>query len=55
MDLGIGEMGFIFCGKHPLLKIRIQVGDLGSKGPLIFVLANSVDPSEMMYYMWHFI
>ena len=33
MDLHVGDMGFIFCGKHPLLITRIQVIDLGPKGP----------------------
>ena len=28
-------MGFIFCGKHPLLMTSIQVSDPGSKGPLV--------------------
>ena len=25
MDFGVGEMGFIFCDKHPLLITRTQV------------------------------
>ena len=24
MDLGVAKMGFIFCGKHPLLMARTQ-------------------------------
>ena len=47
--LGVGEMGFIFCGKHPLLLIRIQVRNPGPNVPLVFVLANSVDPNEITY------
>ena len=35
MDLGVGEMGFIFCGKHPLLVTRTQVSDPGPMGPLV--------------------
>ena len=44
------EKGFRFCGKH-LLMIRIQVSNPGSKVPLVFLLANSVDPNEMTYYI----
>ena len=35
MDLGVAEMGFLFCGKHPLLMTRTQVSDPGPMGPLI--------------------
>ena len=35
MDLSVGEMGFIFCGKHPLLVTRTQVSDPGPMGPHI--------------------
>ena len=35
MDLGVGKMGFIFCGKHPLTVARTQVSDTGSMGPLV--------------------
>ena len=31
------KMGFIFYGKHPLLVIRIQVGDSGPMGPHFFL------------------
>ena len=48
MDLGVGEMGFIFCGKHPLLITRIQVSDPGPKG-LLFIVANIADPDEMSH------
>ena len=34
MDLGV-KMVFIFCGKHPLLTIRIQVNDSRPKFPLV--------------------
>ena len=34
MDFGAGEMGFIFCGKHPLL-MRTQVSNPGPLGPLV--------------------
>ena len=37
MDLGVGEMGFIFCGKHRLLVTRTQVGDPGPMGPRVFL------------------
>ena len=38
MDLIVGEMGFIFCGKHPLLvtKAEVTVSNPGPMGPLIF-------------------
>ena len=29
-------MGFIYCGKHPLLMARIQVSDPGPMDPLVF-------------------
>ena len=32
MDLGVGEMGLIFCGKHPLFVARIKVSDPEPKG-----------------------
>ena len=35
MDLGVGEMGFIFCGKHPHLVTRTWVSDPGPMGPLV--------------------
>ena len=34
MDLGVAEMGFIFCGKHPLLMKMTGVSDPGPMGPL---------------------
>ena len=37
MDLGVGEMGFIFCGKHPLLVTRTQVSDPEPMGHLVCV------------------
>ena len=37
MDLGVGEMGFIFCGTHPLLMTRIEVSNPGPKGPLVYL------------------
>ena len=40
MDLGVGEMGFIFYGKHHLLLTRIQVSDPGPKGPFVSVMRN---------------
>ena len=42
MDLHVGDMDFIFCGKHPLLITRIQVSDLGPKGPLLLTLCVCV-------------
>ena len=42
MDLGVGEMGFKFCGKHPLLMTRTQVSNPGLMGPLILVRSNFV-------------
>ena len=36
MNLGFEEMVFIFCGQHPLLVTRIEVRDLGPKGPLVY-------------------
>ena len=36
MDLGVGEMGFIFCGKHPFLMTRIQASDPGLNSPLVY-------------------
>ena len=38
MDLGVGEIGYNFCGKHHLLMTRIQVSDPVYKGPLVFLL-----------------
>ena len=35
MDLDVVEMGFIFCGNHPLLMTKIQVSDAGPKGSLV--------------------
>ena len=35
MDLGVAEMGFIFCGNHPLHMTRTGVNDPGPMGPLI--------------------
>ena len=35
MDLGVGEMGFIFCGQHPPLVTRTRVSDPGHMGPLV--------------------
>ena len=35
MDLGVGEMGFIFCGKHPRFVTRTQVRDPGPMGHLV--------------------
>ena len=29
IDLGVGEMGIIYCGKHHLLMTRIHVSDPG--------------------------
>ena len=29
MDLGVGEMGFMFHGKYPVHMTRIQVSDPG--------------------------
>ena len=34
MDIGVGEMAFIFCGKHPPLVTRIQVSDPGPRALL---------------------
>ena len=39
--LGVGEMGFIFCGKHPLLVTGIQVSDPGPIGPLVLKKTTS--------------
>ena len=38
MDIGVGETGFIFCAKHPLLVTRIQVGD---PAPLFCIVVPS--------------
>ena len=35
--LGVGKIGFIFCGKHPLLVTRIQVSNAGPMGPLFII------------------
>ena len=34
MDLGVGEMGFIFCG-YPLFETRTRVSDPGPMNPLV--------------------
>ena len=36
------RMAFTFCGKHPLLLIRIQVSDPGPMGPLVFCSCASL-------------
>ena len=41
MDIGVGEMAFIFCGKHPLLVTRTQVSDPGTKSHLFIFKAFS--------------
>ena len=41
MDLGVGEMGFIFC-KHPLLVTRTQMSNPGPIGPLVLIRSNFV-------------
>ena len=39
MDLGVGEMGFIFCGKHSLFVPRTQVRDSGrAHGPSCYIM-----------------
>ena len=38
MDLGVGEMRFIFCGKNTLLVTRNQVSDPRSMDPLVFLI-----------------
>ena len=38
MDLGVGEMGFIYCGKHPLLVTRTLVRDPGPMDPLVLFI-----------------
>ena len=35
MDIGVEEMGFIFCGKRSLLVTRTQVSDLEFMDPLV--------------------
>ena len=35
LDLGVGEIGSIFCGTHPLLATRIEVSVPGHKGYLV--------------------
>ena len=35
MDLGVGEIVFLFCGKQPLFMTRTHVSDPGHKGPLV--------------------
>ena len=42
MDLGVEEIGFIFCGKRPLLLTRTQVGDPGPVYPLVFSYIGTV-------------
>ena len=34
IDLSVAEMGFILCGKYPLLMTRTEVSDPGPMGPL---------------------
>ena len=36
--LGVEEMGFIFCGQHPLLVTRTQVSDPGPIGLALLLL-----------------
>ena len=37
MDFRVKEMGFIFCGKHPLLMTRTQVNEPGPMGTLVIL------------------
>ena len=48
MDLGVGEMTFIFCGKHPLIMTRIQVCDPEPKYPLVVTFHDDV-PGQVRY------
>ena len=35
IDLGVGEIGFTFYDKHPLLMTRTQVSNPETKSPLV--------------------
>ena len=64
MDLGVGEMRFIFCGKHPLLVIRTQVSDPGPMRSLVihnswvnqhfFVMDGSFSLINQIFKKWRF-
>ena len=47
MDLGVGEMGLTFCGKHPLLMTRTQVSNPGPMGPLVYLIFSLVVNQDM--------
>ena len=48
MNIGVGEIGLIFCGKHPLFVTRTKVSDPGPTGPL--VLYYSIINFSSLYY-----
>ena len=54
------EMGFIFCGQHPLLVTRSQMSDPGPMGPLVSFaptcLINSIiheHSCKILYLLYH--
>ena len=51
MDLGVGEMGFICCGKHPVLVTRTQVSDPGPMDPLILSSVLQTSGRENVHKM----
>ena len=56
MDLCVGEMGFIFCGKHPILMTTIHVSDPGPMGLLVFrskKLLPSIRPRVVLRFRLH--
>ena len=49
MDLGVGEMEFIFCCKHPLLMTRIQVSNPGPCALLLLACGFISIPLNISY------
>ena len=49
------RMGFIFCGKHPLLLTRIQVSDKGSWVLLFFLFIGLLITATANVFLCHFL
>ena len=56
MKKGVGKMGFIFCGRHPLLVTRTQVRDPWPMGHLVLdiprlAFEECLEPSHSELYL----
>ena len=52
MDLGVGEMEFVFCGKHPFLMTGTQVGYPGPMDGLD--LFKPIIKNCILFELWYF-